>query len=148
MTCPANKTVASSNGFPVSINYTVTTSGGAAPVTVTGNPPSGSNFPVGSTIVRVTANSSDGQTAELHVHGDGHLYAAKPATGNIRAPNVLPVGGLDIEAGQKSRQPWTTTSPPRRSASRPVCHSITASIIPKSGDVFVGEYGAILDKSR
>ena len=63
VTCPANKSVTSSDGSAVVVTYTASTSGGAAPVTVTGSPSSGSAFPVGTTSVSVTARASDGQTA-------------------------------------------------------------------------------------
>jgi hypothetical protein len=32
VTCPANKTIASSNGSAVAVTYSVTTSGGVAPI--------------------------------------------------------------------------------------------------------------------
>ena len=63
VTCPANISVASPDGSAVAVTYTATTSGGTAPVTVTYSPSSGSNFPVGTTSVQVTAQSSDSQTA-------------------------------------------------------------------------------------
>src|SRR5262245_40853097 len=63
VTCPANASVTSLDGKPVVVNYTATTDGGVAPVSVAGNPPSGSAFPVGPTPVAVRAQSSDGQTS-------------------------------------------------------------------------------------
>ena len=66
VSCPSNMTVASSNGSPVAVTYSATTSGGVAPVTVSGNPASGSMFPVGTTTVSVNAKSSDGQTASCN----------------------------------------------------------------------------------
>ena len=63
VTCPANISTTSPDGSPVVVTYTVSTSGGQAPVTVTGSPASGSSFPVGTTPVQVTASSNDGQTA-------------------------------------------------------------------------------------
>jgi parallel beta-helix repeat protein len=63
VTCPANKSVTSSDGSPVAVTYTATASGGVAPVSVTGSPASGSAFAVGTTAVTVTAQSADGQTA-------------------------------------------------------------------------------------
>ena len=50
VTCPANKSVTSLDGGPVVVNYTATTDGGVAPISVTGNPASGSAFPVGTDI--------------------------------------------------------------------------------------------------
>src|SRR6266487_1523346 len=51
VTCPANTSVTSLDGKPVVVNYTATTDGGVAPISVTGNPASGSAFPVGTTSV-------------------------------------------------------------------------------------------------
>jgi hypothetical protein len=65
VTCPADISVTSPDGSGVVVNYpAATTSGGVAPVSVTGSPASGSLFPVGPpTSVTVTARSSDNQTA-------------------------------------------------------------------------------------
>ena len=65
VTCPADISVTSPDGSGVVVNYpAATTSGGVAPVSVTGRPASGSLFPVGPpTSVTVTARSSDNQTA-------------------------------------------------------------------------------------
>jgi len=63
ITCPANITVASPDGSPVVVTYTVTTSGGNPPVNLTVTPPSGSSFAVGpATTVQANAQSQDGQT--------------------------------------------------------------------------------------
>ena len=61
--CPSAMTVSSSTGSAMPVSYSATTSGGVAPVMVSGNPASGSLFPVGTTTVQVNAKSSDGQTA-------------------------------------------------------------------------------------
>ena len=63
MSCPSDMSVASTNGSSAVVTYSATTWGGTAPVTVTGNPASGSSFPVGTTAVAVSAQSSDGQRA-------------------------------------------------------------------------------------
>ena len=63
VSCPSSMTSSSSTGSAMPVSYSVTTSGGVAPVTVSGNPASGSPFPVGTTTVQVNAKSSDGQTA-------------------------------------------------------------------------------------
>jgi len=148
VTCLANKTVTSPNGFPVSVNYTVTTSGGAAPVTVTGNPPSGSNFPVGATIVRVTANSSDGQTASCTFTVTVTYTPPNPPPGTYGPQNVpCPSGAFNIVPGQNIQTAVNNNIAATTFCLKAGVHSITASIMPKSGDVFVGEYGAILDGS-
>lgn len=63
LSCPANMTTTSPNGSPVAVSYQASTSGGVEPVTVSGVPASGGAFPVGTTMVTVTAKSSDGQSA-------------------------------------------------------------------------------------
>ena len=73
VTCPANKTVQSSNGSAVAVSYSATTEGGVAPVTVSGTPASGSLFPVGTTTVHVNARSSDGQSCLVQLYDDGHV---------------------------------------------------------------------------
>ena len=45
VTCPANKTVQSSNGSAVAVTYSATTEGGVAPVTVSGDPGVGQPVP-------------------------------------------------------------------------------------------------------
>src|SRR4029079_18705777 len=62
VSCPANKSVTSSGVASVAVSYTLTTSGGVAPISVTASPASGTAFPVGTMSVSVSARSSDGQT--------------------------------------------------------------------------------------
>jgi parallel beta-helix repeat protein len=218
VTCPANKSVTSSDGSPVVVTYTATTSGGVAPVSLTGIPASGSAFPVGTTSVTVTALSSDGQTASCSFsvtvtagsstwtfcateggvcaftgtkevrYGANGLYAYKtltdgtPCTNTVfgdPAPGVAkqcatgatssppppppppatssygpqatitcPAGAIDIWPGQPiqtnvDQYPGATTF-----CLRAGVHYLTSSITPKTGNTFVGEYGAILDGSN
>ena len=58
--CPASPTpLTSATGQPVAFQYpTATSTGGAPPVAITCAPPSGSNFPVGSTTVTCTATDA------------------------------------------------------------------------------------------
>jgi hypothetical protein len=63
ITCPGVQTRASLTGSPIAVTYPLaTTTGGTLPVLVTGSPPSGSLFPVGTSMVTQTASSADGQT--------------------------------------------------------------------------------------
>jgi uncharacterized repeat protein (TIGR01451 family) len=62
--CPSNITVNATSSSGVSVFYTVTASGGCSTPTVTGNPPSGSTFPVGTTTVFVTASDTCGNSAQ------------------------------------------------------------------------------------
>ncbi|HWF86218.1 MAG TPA: HYR domain-containing protein [Vicinamibacterales bacterium] len=61
--CPVNQTAASTDGASVAVSFPAPiVSGGAAPVTSTCSPASGSLFPVGSTNVTCTATDSLSQT--------------------------------------------------------------------------------------
>jgi parallel beta-helix repeat protein len=222
VTCPANMSVTSSDGSPVVVTYTATTSGGVAPVSVTGSPASGSAFPVGTTAVSVTARASDGQTASCSFsvtvtytagsstwtfcateggvcgftgtkdvrYGANGLYAYRtltdgtPCTNSVfgdpapgfakqcatgstsvappppppppppsssygpQATITCPAGAIDIWPGQPiqtnvNQFPGATTF-----CLRAGVHYLTSSITPKTGNTFVGEYGAILDGSN
>jgi len=63
ITCPSNITVRATSPAGAVVNYTVTTSGGCSAITVIGNPPSGSTFPIGVTTVNCTATDACGQQA-------------------------------------------------------------------------------------
>ena len=64
ITCPADISVTTTNPGGEVVNYSApTTSGGCAPVTVVCNPPSGSTFPVGTTVVTCTATDGQSNTA-------------------------------------------------------------------------------------
>ena len=91
VTCPANRTVASSTGSAVAVTYGATTEGGVAPVTVSYYPASGSLFSVGTTTVHVNARSSDGQsswcsfrvTVTSTTSTGGTLYVTCPANRTV-----------------------------------------------------------------
>jgi hypothetical protein len=59
--CPVP--TAASNGGPLAVSFSATTSGGVAPVTTTCTPASGSLFPIGSTPVVCTASDAAGALA-------------------------------------------------------------------------------------
>ena len=63
ITCPSNITVRATSPAGAVVNYIVTASGGCPPITVIGNPPSGSTFPIGTTTVNCTATDGCGQQA-------------------------------------------------------------------------------------
>ena len=81
ITCHAPITVASPDGFPVVVNFSpaATTTGGLQPVVIDPNPPSGSQFPVGTSTVNVTATSQDGQVKTCSF-GVTVTYTAPPPT--------------------------------------------------------------------
>jgi parallel beta-helix repeat protein len=235
VSCPANQSVASLDGNSVVVNYSATTAGGVAPVTVTGNPASGSAFPVGATSVAVTARSSDGQTAScsfavtvtytptsvspdgamvptttsqivdnsgavwtiasngailrngtsaaggygskiywknntIYVYGtDSNWYqwtgsgwtnigptqpgsSTSSGSGSVSASGVGPQSTITCPAGAVAVFPGASIQNAVNSygGSTTFClragvHYLYSSITPKTGDVFVGEYGAILD---
>jgi parallel beta-helix repeat protein len=206
ITCPANITVASPNGSPVVVTYTVTTSGGNPPVNLTVTPQSGSSFPVGTTTVQANAQSQDGQTKNCSFtvtvtppsstwtfcafenqfcafsgtqqvrYGANATFVIQTLTGGTQCTNAVfgdPIPGTakhcDINSVQPSGVgPQTSITCPAgaadifpgqsiqlivnaNAAGTAFClragspHQITASITPKSGDSFTGEYGAILD---
>jgi parallel beta-helix repeat protein len=146
--CPANKTVASLGGSAVPVSYSATTSGGVAPVTVTGTPASGSSFPVGTTAVSVTAKSSDNQTASCGFSVTVTFTAVAPTTAYGPQSSIMcPADAIDILPGQTIQSfvdyyPGNTTF-----CLRAGVHPISSAITPRSGDKFIGEYGAILDGS-
>ena len=124
VSCPANKSVASSNGSPVAVTYSATTSGGVAPVTVNASPVSGSMFAVGTTPVSVTARSSDGQTASctffvtVTYTAPAQLTVSCPANMSVVSSNGSPV--------------VVTYSPTASGGVAPV----TVSASPVSGSIF------------
>jgi parallel beta-helix repeat protein len=216
--CPANTSVTSLDGSPVVVNYTATTSGGVAPVSITGSPASGTAFPVGTTTVNVTAQSSDGQSARCSFsvtvnytsgssawtycadeggvcaftgtkdvrYGANGVYTYKTltdgtpctnsvfgdpipgtvkqcATGAASSPPppgptptstssygpqstiTCPAGAVDIWPGQYIQGAVNSYPGATTFCLRAGVHSVTSSIKPKTGNTFVGEYGAILD---
>jgi parallel beta-helix repeat protein len=218
--CPANTQVTSLDGSPVVVNYTATTSGGVAPVSITGSPASGTAFPVGVTTVNVTAQSSDGQSARCSFsvtvnytsgssawtfcaneggvcaftgtmdvrYGANGVYTVKtltdgtPCTNSVfgdpipgtvkqcatgaassppppgpaptstsaygpQATITCPAGAIDIWPGQYIQGAVNSYPGATTFCLRAGVHSVTSSIKPKTGNTFVGEYGAILDGS-
>lgn len=61
--CSADITVTATNATGAVVSYVSTASGGCTPPTVVCNPPSGSIFPVGTTVVTCTASDTCGNTA-------------------------------------------------------------------------------------
>jgi hypothetical protein len=63
LTCSSNLTVATTSAAGAVVTYTSSASGGCPPVTVNCNPPSGSTFSIGTTVVTCTASDACGQVA-------------------------------------------------------------------------------------
>jgi len=208
VTCPANMTVASPDGSPVVVTYSATTSGGTQPVTVSGSPASGSSFPVGTTPVQVTAQSSDAQTASCSFtvtvtysapstlwtfcgwegdncaftgtrqvrYGAGDLYFIKTLTGGTPCTNAVfgdpvpgstkhcdysapvtvssigpttsitcPAGAINIFPGTSIQSVVNSYGTNTTFCLRSGTHFVNSPVTPKTGDTFIGEYGAIVD---
>src|SRR5688500_10918330 len=147
VTCPANITTASPDGNAVPVTFSASTSGGNPPVNVIYSPASGSNFSVGTTTVTATATSSDGQKATCGFTVTVTYSPPPPPapTGvgpqsNITCPTVS-VGIFPcmlINLAVDSNVGATTF------CIRAGIHNLDRSVIPKTGNTFVGEYGAIL----
>jgi hypothetical protein len=61
--CPSNQTVRSLDGKDVTVNFYGRTTGGVSPVNITYIPASGTQFPIGTGVVRGLAFSADGRVA-------------------------------------------------------------------------------------
>jgi parallel beta-helix repeat protein len=148
VTCPTNTTVASPDGLPVPVTYSVVTSGGVAPVNVTGSPESGSSFGVGTTAVNVIARSSDGQEKSCGFNVTvTYSPGSAPAGVGPQPAIACPTEAIDIWPGTSI--PSTVSVYPEGTTFclRAGVHNIDLSIAPKTGDTFIGEYGAVLDGS-
>jgi len=147
LTCPANMTVTSSSGSAVPVTFTASTSGGVAPVTLSYNPLSGSAFPVGTTSVSVSAQSSDGQRASCSF-AVSVTYAAPSVSSTAVGPQAsitCPAGAVDIFPGTNIQNYVNLYGGTTTFCLKAGTHSITSPITPKTGNTFVGEYGAVLD---
>jgi len=62
LTCSTNITITASSSTGAIVSFSLTVTGGCSQATLTANPPSGSNFPVGTNTVNVTASDLCGHT--------------------------------------------------------------------------------------
>jgi parallel beta-helix repeat protein len=131
VSCPANRSVVSATGSPVVVTYTATTAGGVAPITLVGNPASGSAFPVGVTSVSVRASSSDGQVATC-----GFSVTVTSSTIDPTWVQIAP--GDSIQAAVNAHA-GATTFYLRAGVHR------RQQVSPKTDNKFIGEAGAVLD---
>jgi hypothetical protein len=58
VTCPSDMTVSASSSSGATVNFTATGTTTCPPLTIMANPPSGSFFPIGTTVVTVTASDA------------------------------------------------------------------------------------------
>ena len=157
--CPANVTASSANGGPVPVTYNIPTpSGGTLPyTTISGSPASGSNFPVGTTTVTVTVqDSSQPQqtdtctfTVTVTDNSSPPPPPPPPSTGvgpqsSISCPatrvDIFPTDTVGVIQSLVNANPGATTF-----CFHAGTYQINGSITPKTGNTFVGEFGAILD---
>lgn len=146
--CPANITTASADGNAVPVTFSASTSGGNPPVNVVYSPASGSNFSVGTTTVTVTATSSDGQkaTCGFAVTVTYSPPPPPPPTGVGPQSNITcPTGSVDIFPGMSINLAVESNVGAATFCIRAGIHHLDRSVIPKTGNTFVGEYGAILN---
>jgi parallel beta-helix repeat protein len=148
ITCPAIITATSPDGNAVPVTYSASTTGGNQPVTVVYSPASGSNFSVGTTTVTATATSGDGQkkTCTFDVTVTDNSAPPPPVSG------IGPQSTITCPAGAVNISPGTSINPivDASAAGTTFCftagvHNLDRSIIPKTGNTFVGQYGAILN---
>jgi hypothetical protein len=153
--CPANITASSSTGNAVPVSYTIPTpSGGTTPYTlISGSPASGSNFPVGTTTVTVTVKDSSQpqqtDTCTFTVTVTDDSSPPPPPTGvGPQSTIQCPATNVYIFTNQTVAQiqslvdgnPGATTF-----CFQTGTHFMNGSITPKTGNTFIGEFGAILD---
>ncbi len=118
LNCPSNITVAASNGMGVTVFFTATASGGCSPPPyVVASPPSGSTFPVGTTLVSVTASDHCGSStngtftvtvtsAPIAINCSSNLTVSAPGPGGATVfYNVTANGGC-------SPPPYVVANPP------------------------------------
>lgn len=145
LTCPVNQTLMSSDGNAVTATYAATVSGGIAPRVVAYSITSGSAFSVGTTTVQVNASSADGQSASCAFTVTVTYTPPVVETYGPSSNITCPVGAVQVPVGATTIQAAVTAN----SAGTMFClsgiYSITGAITPKTGDTFVGEYGAVLD---
>ena len=142
--CPANITASSANGGSVPVTYTIPTpSGGTPPYTTSGSPPSGSNFPVGTTTVTVTAQDSaqPPQTATC-TFTVTVTNSAPPSTGVGPQPTTCPSGAVNIFPGSSIQNAVNQNPAAMTFCLKSGIHYVTSAVTPRTGIVFVGEYGA------
>ena len=94
VTCPAALAV-SPTGTSVAVTFNAITSGGAAPVTTTCTPASGSRFAVGATPVQCTAKDAAGITARC----TGSVVVSTTSSVSVEGTHVPPASQIVDETG-------------------------------------------------
>jgi parallel beta-helix repeat protein len=146
--------VTSPDGGPVVVNYTATTDGGVAPISITGSPASGTAFPVGTTKVSVKAQSSDGQTSYCTfsvtvTYTSSTSTSSPPSTSAVGPQSTItcPAGAVNVFPGASIQNAVNSYGGSTTFCLRSGVFYLNSAITPKTGNTFVGEYGAVLDGS-
>jgi parallel beta-helix repeat protein len=153
VSCPANLSAVSPDGSPVVVTYQATATGGVAPVSIEAIPASGSLFPVGVSAVNVTAASADGQFSSCGFNVSVTYTPTPPPpppddpTYGPRASITCPADAVDVLPGSSIQAAINGNVGATTFCLKAGTHPIAANITPKTGNAFVGEYGAILDGS-
>jgi hypothetical protein len=161
LSCPSNISQESPDGSAVAVTYQATTTGGVEPVSVEALPASGSLFPVGVSPVNVTAASADGQFSNCGFNVSVTYTPPPPPSptspecgtpGSTKcgqqADIVCPAGAVELAAGQGSAELQALVNGNAGATTfcvRAGTHAWSGSVTPKTGNAFIGEYGAILD---
>ncbi len=144
ITCPVPVIAYSPDGNPMAVTFAATTTGGTAPITITYSPASGSTFALGTTGVVATAVSTDGQTSICSFSVTVKDTADSTPRGPQASITCL-VGSVRILPGQSIQAAINASPAGTKFCLAAGTHTISASITPKSGNSFIGEYGAIID---
>ncbi len=159
--CPPNIIDTTTDAAGKVETYTVTTSGGRGQITLNYSQGSGTEFEVGVTTVTVDARDKFGAMASCAFSVTLTLVAPLPIPNPDNPPPPIvtsgvgpqasitcPIGAVDIWPGVDI--PLVIRAYPAGTTYclRAGVHPILGSIIPKRGDIYVGESGAILDGSN
>lgn len=149
VTCPDTITVNSDTGSPVPVSFSATTTGGRAPITITYDPASGSSFSVGTTQVDVTATDSATQTVPSQEDTCSFNVVVTNVTAETaRGPQssiTCPGGSVNVSTSASIQAAINANVGATTFCLAAGVHPITAAIVPKTGNTFVGAYGAIID---
>ena len=119
VTCSTNVTVTTTSANGAAVSYSSSATGGCdGQPTLVCNPPSGSNFPIGTTTVTCTANNTCGETAEctftvtvvrltLTIQPFGKDVRVIWSTGTLQEAGKAE--GLYIDIDPQPTSPWTVT---------------------------------------
>ncbi len=140
ITCPTVEPVTAESSDGAVVTWPLpTTTGGVQPVTVSTNPASGSKLPVGTTTVTGSASSSDGQSRTCTFPVTVNEPPPPPPP-----PEYCPTGSVEVTPGM-DMQLAVNANPTGTTFCLKAGTHVQQTVIPKTGNTFVGEPGAIMD---